>query len=165
MINNIRTTNTPTSSQVTQRKVLSMGTRAMRQEIMRLTASGGVNWPSATMMVSSTPNQTGSQPKALAMGMRSGTKTRKMEIPSRNMPTMVSRIMISAKTPYSPMPSPTMARVIGSMMLSVDKDHAKMPASDTTSMITADNSAASRRMMNKSRKRMLRWMTIPTNKP
>src|SRR5690606_3349976 len=56
------TAKTATSSHVTQRKVLSMGTSAMRHDTMRLTARGGVNCPSATMTVSSTPNQTGSQP-------------------------------------------------------------------------------------------------------
>ncbi|CPO81303.1 Uncharacterised protein [Bordetella pertussis] len=40
----------------------SIGTRAMRQETIRLTANGGVNWPSATFSVRMTPNQTGSQP-------------------------------------------------------------------------------------------------------
>src|SRR5690554_610956 len=156
VMSNIRTTNTPTSSQVTQRTVLSMGTRAMRHETIRFTARGGVNCPRATMTVSMTPNQTGSQPYALAMGMSSGTKIRKMEIPSRNMPTMTNRVMMSANTPYSPMPESTMARVMGSMMLRVDKAQAKMPASDTTSMITADNSAASRRMMKRSRNCMVR---------
>src|SRR5690606_8361560 len=156
VMSNIRTTNTPTSSQVTQRRVLSMGTRAMRHETIRFTASGGVNCPRATMTVRMTPNHTGSQPSALAMGMSRGTKIRKMEIPSRNMPEMVSRTMMSGITPYSTMPDSTMARAMGSMMLSVYKAQAKMPASDTTSMITADSSAASRRMMKRSRNCMVR---------
>src|SRR5690606_1049010 len=56
------TAKTATSSHVTQRKVLSMGTSAMRHDTMRLTARRGVNCPSATMMLRITPNQTGSHP-------------------------------------------------------------------------------------------------------
>ena len=45
----------------TQRTVDSMRTPAMRQDTIRFTASGGVNWPSATLSVRMTPNHTGSQ--------------------------------------------------------------------------------------------------------
>ncbi|MNI77637.1 hypothetical protein D3C73_1339440 [compost metagenome] len=50
------------NSHTTHRTVDSMGTRAMRHDTIRFTASGGVNWPSATFKVSTTPNHTGSQP-------------------------------------------------------------------------------------------------------
>ena len=35
-------------NQVTQRTVCSIGTPAIRQATIRFTASGGVNWPTAT---------------------------------------------------------------------------------------------------------------------
>jgi hypothetical protein len=47
---------------------------------------GGVNWPIATMKVSSTPHQTGSQPNSFIIGMSRGTKMRKMEMPSSTIP-------------------------------------------------------------------------------
>ena len=45
------------TSQITQGTVLSMETPAIRQDTMRFTAMGGVNWPIAIIMVSTTPNQ------------------------------------------------------------------------------------------------------------
>ncbi|MOA68481.1 hypothetical protein D3C78_1961150 [compost metagenome] len=54
------TTNIENSIQPTHCTVSSMRTLAMRHETMRLTASGGVNWPSATFSVRITPNHTGS---------------------------------------------------------------------------------------------------------
>ncbi|WP_305806942.1 hypothetical protein, partial [Stenotrophomonas sp. YIM B06876] len=68
--------------------------------------------------------------------MSSGTKIRKIEMPSRNMPSTISSAIKSASTPCSPRPESTMARVIGSITPSVDSENAKMPASDTTSRIT-----------------------------
>ena len=58
-----------------------------------------------------------------------------------------------------------MALATGSITPSVDSENAKMPASDTTIRITADSSPASRRMVNRSRTRMVRWITMPTNRP
>src|SRR3546814_3232691 len=81
------------------------------------------------------------------MGMSSGTKIRKMDIPSRNMPRMISSTISSVSTPYSPSPELTMACVMGSITLSVDRAQAKMPASVTTSMMTAESSAASRKIV------------------
>ena len=57
-----------TTSQPTQGTVSSMRTWAMRHATIRLTAIGGVNWPIAIFIVSSTPNQTGSQLKASISG-------------------------------------------------------------------------------------------------
>jgi hypothetical protein len=54
------TRNIASSIQPTQRTVSSMRTPAMRHDTIRFTASGGVNWPSATFSVRITPNQTGS---------------------------------------------------------------------------------------------------------
>ena len=54
------TRNIANSIQPTQRTVYYMRTLAMRHDTMRLTASGGVNWPSATLSVRITPNHTGS---------------------------------------------------------------------------------------------------------
>src|SRR5260370_3104850 len=76
------------------------------------------------------------------IGSSSGTKIRKMEMPSRNMPTVISSRISSAITPYSPRPESTMALATGSITPSVDSENAKMPASDTTSRITADSSPA-----------------------
>ncbi|MNK91198.1 hypothetical protein D3C87_1112850 [compost metagenome] len=90
------------------------------------------------------------------MGISSGTKIRKIEMPSRNMPTVISSRISSASTPHSPRPELTMAWVIGSITLSVDSAQAKMPARVTTSMITADSSAASRRMVYRSRNLIVR---------
>src|SRR3546814_6549702 len=90
------------------------------------------------------------------MGMSSGTKIRKMDIPSRNMPRMISSTISSVSTPYSPSPELTMACVMGSITLSVDRAQAKMPASVTTSMMTAESSAASRKIVNRSRAFMVR---------
>ena len=53
------TRNMASSIQPTQRTVDSMRTPAMRQDTMRFTASGGVNWPRATFRVRITPNHTG----------------------------------------------------------------------------------------------------------
>ena len=58
-----------------------------------------------------------------------------------------------------------MASVTGSITPSVDSEKAKMPASDTTSRITADSSPDSRRMTNRSRTRIVRCTTMPTNRP
>ncbi|MNJ72853.1 hypothetical protein D3C77_695690 [compost metagenome] len=77
-------------------------------------------------------------------------------MPSRNMPTVISSRINSDSTPHSPKPELTMALVIGSITLSVDSAHAKMPASVTTSMITADSSAASRKIVKRSRSLMVR---------
>jgi hypothetical protein len=99
------------------------------------------------------------------MGSSSGTKIRKMEMPSRNMPTVMSSTISRASTPYSPRPEWTMASATGSITPSVDSEKAKMPASETTSRITADNSPASRRMVNRSRTPIVRWMHMPTNRP
>ncbi|MNV75180.1 hypothetical protein D3C71_1684540 [compost metagenome] len=97
--------------------------------------------------------------------MSRGTKIRKMEMPSRNMPTVISIRIRSAITPHSPRPELTMAVVIGSITPSVESEKAKIPASDTTIRMTADSSPASRRMGNRSRTPMVRWITMPTNRP
>jgi len=99
------------------------------------------------------------------MGSSSGTKIRKMEMPSRNMPTVMSSRMSSASTPYSPRPEFTMALATGSITPSVESEYAKMPASETTIRITADSSPDSRRMGNRSRTVIVRWITMPTNRP
>ncbi|MCY1524953.1 hypothetical protein D9M68_599140 [compost metagenome] len=99
------------------------------------------------------------------MGSSSGTKIRKIDTPSRNMPTVISSRISSARMPYSPSPEFTMARVTGSMTPSVESEYAKMPASDTTSRITADSSPDSRKITNRSRTLMVRWMHMPTNRP
>ena len=90
------------------------------------------------------------------MGHRSGTKIKKIDTPSRNMPTVMSMRMSSASTPYSPRPELTMAFVTGSITPSVDSEKAKIPASDTTSKITADSSPDSRKMTNRSRTLIVR---------
>ncbi|MNL21095.1 hypothetical protein D3C87_1423700 [compost metagenome] len=54
------------------------------------------------------------------MGISSGTKIRKIEMPSRNMPTVISSSTISASTPYSPRPELAMAWASGSITPSVD---------------------------------------------
>ena len=56
------------------------------------------------------------------IGHSSGTKIRKIDTPSRNMPTATSSRMSSASTPYSPMPALTIARVTGSITPSVDSE-------------------------------------------
>ncbi|MNZ90280.1 hypothetical protein D3C78_1092380 [compost metagenome] len=86
-------------------------------------------------------------------------------MPSRNMPTVMSSRISSASTPYSPRPEWTMALATGSITPRVDSENAKMPASETTSRITADSSPASRRMVNRSRTAIVRWITMPTNRP
>ena len=48
------------TSHHTHGKVCSIDTPAILHETMRLTAIGGVNWPTATIMVSKMPNHTGS---------------------------------------------------------------------------------------------------------
>ena len=53
--------NIAASSQTTQRTVDSIPTPAIRHVTIRLTASGGVNWPSAISSVRTTPNQSRSQ--------------------------------------------------------------------------------------------------------
>ena len=83
-------TSNETISQPTQGTVSSMRTWAMRQTTIRFTAIGGVNWPIAIFIVSSTPNQTGSQLKANDRRISSGRRIRKIETPSRNMPTTIS---------------------------------------------------------------------------
>jgi hypothetical protein len=57
--------------------VLSIETRAIRQDTMRFTAMGGVNWPIAIFMVRITPNQVRSHWKALAIGISTGSRIRK----------------------------------------------------------------------------------------
>ena len=56
------------TSQPTHGIVDSTGTVAMRHATMRLTAIGGVNCPTAIIMVRITPNHTGSHAKAFATG-------------------------------------------------------------------------------------------------
>ena len=46
------------TSQMTQRVVCSMRTPAILLDTIRFTAMGGVNWPTATVSVSTTPNHT-----------------------------------------------------------------------------------------------------------
>src|SRR4029079_19364739 len=57
-----------TISQPTQGTVWSMRTLGRRHATIRFTAIGGVNWPIAIFIVRSTPNQTGSQAKAIISG-------------------------------------------------------------------------------------------------
>src|SRR5262245_15309835 len=57
-----RATNIAMIIQNTQGIVDSMDVLAILQDTIKLTASGGVNWPIATFIVRMTPNQTRSHP-------------------------------------------------------------------------------------------------------
>ena len=91
--------NMNSSSQTSQRTVSSILAPLSRQLTMRLTAMGGVNWPRATLYVITTPNHTRSHSKVSAIGTNSGQKIRKMEMPSRNMPTITRNTIRMNMTP------------------------------------------------------------------
>jgi hypothetical protein len=96
-----------------------MRTPARRHATSRLTAIGGVNWPIATSMVSSTPNHTGSQANSRISGTSSGRKIRKIDTPSRNMPTTSSTAASSTSVAALPRPAPRTASTSGSARPSV----------------------------------------------
>jgi hypothetical protein len=62
-----------------------------------LRPNGGVKVPMLRFMITTTPKWIGSMPAALAMGARSGVRTRMAETVSRTMP-ITSRRMFTARS-------------------------------------------------------------------
>ena len=96
-----------------------MDTFAILQDTMRLTAIGGVNWPIATAIVRITPNHTTSHLNSSTTGVSSGMKIRKIDTPSRNMPTTSRMANSTISAPVLPKPLSATRRAIGSAMPSV----------------------------------------------
>src|SRR5690606_39809881 len=87
----------PPTSHSAQGTVLSIGIRAILLETIRLTATGGVNWPTATISVSTTPSHTRSQPKAMATGWISGTRSEEHTSELQSRENLVCRLLLEKK--------------------------------------------------------------------
>ena len=138
---------------------------AMREVIISEIAIGGVNWPMARLIVIITPNHTRSQPIATAIGTSSGSRIRKIEIASRNIPAASSSRLIDSSISHSLECRPTSAFAAASKMPSVLPAQANTEAMPMIISTTADSSPASTSTRNRPRKLMLRYTTMPTKMP
>ncbi len=115
----------------------------MRLVTIRLTAIGGVNCPIARFIVSSTPNQTGSQLNVRMIGTRIGRNTRNIEMASSSMPAISIITMIIASIAASLEVNPSSSLANASNAPSVEPACAKMLASAMMIITTAEISADS----------------------